>query len=100
MHLRELQTEVNARWDQQLNNPCHTSADAGHALVHMAKALGKVASALNDAEHERRGLIGGEVAPYLADLVICAARFADGLVDIDLACASRLKEKFPRKDGG
>lgn len=95
MNIKELQEEVNARWSRQLGNPCHLSADAGHALVHMTKALGKVASALNDAEHEQRAMSADEVEKYLADLVICAARFAQGVVDLDAACAKRLTEKFP-----
>lgn len=95
MDLKHLQEEVNARWELQLNNPCHRSADANHALVHMTKALGKIASALNDAEHEKRTPQAGEVDKYLADLVICAARFGHGVVDLDAACASRLAEKFP-----
>ncbi len=95
MDLSQLQDEVNRRWAQQLGNPCHTSADAGHALVHMTKALGKVASALNDAEHDRRAPRSDEIAKYLADLVICAARFGHGVVDLDAACKARLAEKFP-----
>ncbi len=96
MDIKKLQDEVNARWALQLGNPCHASADAGHALVHMTKALGKVASALNDAEHERRAVRPGEIDKYLADLVICAARFGHGVVDLDAACAARLAEKFPK----
>jgi hypothetical protein len=95
MDLKTLQHEVNASWALQLNNPCHRSADANHALVHLTKAVGKLASALNDAEHEQRGTRADEVAKYLADLVICAARFGDGVVDLDAACVSRLAEKFP-----
>ncbi len=97
MEIHKLQAEVNERWDRQLDNPCHRSADAGHALVHMTKALGKVASALNDAEHEGRSLQPGEVDKYLADLVICAARCGRGIVDLDAACAARLAEKFPQR---
>lgn len=97
MDLKTLQAEVNDRWSQQLDNPCHTSADSGHALVHMTKALGKVASALNDAEHEKRSLRADEIEKYLADLVICAARFGNGVVDLDAACAARLREKFPKQ---
>lgn len=94
MDLKELQTEVNARWGSQDANLCHTS-DTNHALVHMTKALGKVASALNDAEHEKRTPTAKEVETALADLVICAARFANGVVDLDEACTLRLAEKFP-----
>jgi len=97
MDIKTLQTEVNARWAQQLDNPCHTSADPQHALVHLTKALGKVASALNDAQHEKRELRAGEVDKYLADLVICAARLGSGIVDLDAACVTRLSEKFPRR---
>jgi len=95
MDIKKLQEEVNDRWSKQLNNPCHYSADPGHALVHMNKALGKLASELNDAEHEDRALRSSKIDKYLADLVICAARFAHGVVDLDIACVTRLAEKFP-----
>ena len=95
IRLVDLQEEVNARWDRQLGNPCHRSADANHALIHLTKALGKVASAMNDAEHQERALQPEEVAKYLADLVICSARFANGLVNLDQAVINRLAEKFP-----
>ncbi len=102
--LKELQETVNSRWGAQDANPCHGS-DTKHALTHMMKALGKIASAVNDAEHEQRGVRPDEVSKYLADLVICAARFADGTstataeggqVDLATACAARLAEKFPK----
>jgi hypothetical protein len=86
---------VNTRWSLQIGNPCHRSADANHALVHMTKALGKVASVLNDAEHEQRALLATEIEKYLADIVICAARFAQDTIDLDAACILRLDEKFP-----
>jgi hypothetical protein len=95
MDIRKLQDEVNTRWAKQVNNPCHNSANANHALVHITKAAGKVASALNDAEHERRVLTADEVAKYLADLVICTARFSGNIVDLNAACEARLAEKFP-----
>jgi hypothetical protein len=59
------------------------------------KALGKIASALNDAEHEQRAPYAHEIEKPLADLVICATRFANGIVDLDKACAARLANKFP-----
>ena len=94
MELSKLQDEVNARWERQDANPCHGS-DATHAFVHMTKALGKIASAWNDAEHQQRPLRHAEVDKYLADLVLCAARFAHGVTDLDAACVARLAEKFP-----
>src|SRR5262245_5498581 len=67
-----------------------------YAFVHLAKALGKIASAVNDAEHAKRKPTSEEVSKYLADLVICAARFADGIqLSLDAAVAARLAEKFP-----
>lgn len=94
MDLKKLQEEVNKRWENQKDNPCHGS-DTNHALMHMTKALGKIASALNDAEHEQRNLQSDEIDKYLADLVICAARFGYNVVDLDAACSERLVEKFP-----
>lgn len=95
MDISDLQDDVNARWEKQEANPCHGS-DANHALVHMTKAIGKIAAAMNDAEHDRRSPIADEVAKYLADLVICASRFAYGSgVDLDEAVKQRLFEKFP-----
>ncbi len=95
MNIEALQIAVNTRWSAQLDNPCHQSANQGHALVHLMKAVGKIASALNDAEHERRALRMDEVGKYLADMVICAARFSDELGNLDAACVLRLAEKFP-----
>jgi hypothetical protein len=97
LSIRELQQVVNERWSKQIGNPCHQSADANHALVHMTKALGKMASALNDASHEEREPTAEEVEKALADLIICASRFAHGIVDLEDACKRRLAEKFPVK---
>lgn len=95
MDIRDLQKAVNDRWTFQDGNPCHGTSDATHALVHLTKALGKVAAAMNDAEHERRPIQPGEIDKYLADLVICAARCGYGLVDLNAAVVARLAEKFP-----
>ena len=73
MDIKTLQREVNERWNIQEDNPCHGSGER-HALVHLMKALGKVASICNDAEHEQRAMRPGEADKYLADLVICVAR--------------------------
>jgi hypothetical protein len=61
MDIKKLQKEVNDRWRIQKNNPCHHSNTTDHMLVHMTKALGKLASSLNDAEHEQRPLRANEV---------------------------------------
>lgn len=95
MDLKKLQEEINSRWNVQKNNPCHRSNTKNHMLIHMTKALGKLASALNDAEHDDRAMRSDEVDKYLADLIICCLRFADDVVDLDATCSSRLAEKFP-----
>ena len=94
MDIAKLQQIVNERWTAQDANPCRLS-DRSHAFVHLTKALGKIASAHNDAEHENRELRADEIDKYLADLVICAARFGDGIVNLDAACIARLRDKFP-----
>ena len=93
--IKTLQDEINTRWSNQ-DNPC-SGSDANHALTHMMKALGKIASALNDAEHENRDLKSDEIGKYLADLVICAARLSHDVIDLDAAVISRFAEKFPIK---
>jgi len=96
MQLYKLQHEVCTRWSHELDNPCHLSATPNHSLLHILKAAGKTATALNDAEHEKRDLKPEEVAKYLADLVICASRFAGIVgVNLDAATEARLAEKFP-----
>jgi hypothetical protein len=94
MDIATLQREVNKRWSDQKGNPCHLSSPS-HALMHSMKALGAIASAMNDAEHEGRTVRADEVQKYLADLVICAARLAASTVDLDAACEERLQAKFP-----
>jgi len=95
-HLWFIQNEVARRWSHELDNPCHLSATPNHSLLHILKASGKIATALNDAEHEQRKLAPEEVAKYLADLVICASRFAALTgVNLDAATEARIAEKFP-----
>lgn len=99
MDIKELQSLVLARWSIQTENPCHDSAGPAHALLHMMKAMGKLASAMNDAQHEHRSAHSEDVAKYLADLVILSACFAGDTVDLNTACVDRVSEKFPRSPG-
>lgn len=74
--------------------------DAGHALLHIAKATGKLADLLDAWDHDP-----AQPPPdkYLADLIICTLRLANtwpgGRVAMERALANRLAEKFPAKDG-
>lgn len=69
--------------------------DFGHALLHVTKASGKLASMVNDAEHS--GCDFKEAAPYIADLVICALRMANtcpgGVIDLQKAVVDRIESK-------
>ena len=78
-----------------------THKDFAHALLHIHKAGGKLASILDEAEHggynwadpEKRA----DVEKYVADMVICALRMAttcpDGQIDLQRAVESRLAAK-------
>lgn len=92
MTLKELQAAIEARWGSAsyVVGVNHQN----HAGLHLMKALGKVATALEQAEH-----IGGEVgdvSPQIADLVICSARLAEMLgFDLEEAVSRRVADKFP-----
>lgn len=82
-----------------------------HALSHAMKALGGLAAYADALDHERMAKrdyadpeaqeLAGNVAKWLADLVICAARMAQqSNTDLDSAVASRLdrlKARWPSK---
>lgn len=48
-----------------------------HALIHVAKAVGKLAALIDDADHGRGDFPRDEVGDRLADLVICSMRMAN-----------------------
>lgn len=51
--------------------------DFGHALVHVLKAAGKLASLVDDAEHGGCSFAPEQTDRYIADLVISALRLAN-----------------------
>lgn len=75
--------------------------DFSHALLHVVKASGKIASIIDCAEHadvlfdseQRRK----ELENYIADLVICALRLSNtsvwGKIDLQQAINNRLSQK-------
>lgn len=101
--LRELQTSLpwTAHYHRDFRATPMTHKDFSHALLHVHKAGGKLATILDEAEH------GGfewaspanraEVSKYIADLVICALRMAttcpDGQLDLQRAVEDRLTTK-------
>lgn len=107
--LHVVQGEIARRWGSSAYGPAYLARqdpqrDAHHALLHITKASGKLAGALDDMDHasdvETRGVVlRNDAAKYLADLVICAARIAEtwpgARIDIAAAVAGRLATKFP-----
>ena len=92
MNLRELQNEIDARWGSASYRANIQHAD--HAVLHLMKALGKIATLLEQTHH----IDGDEpdVKKQVADLVICSARLASLLgFDLQVDVADRLAEKFP-----
>jgi hypothetical protein len=76
--LREIQARlpwtVHYHHDFRANPMTHK--DFAHALLHVNKAVGKIAAIINDAEHEGSNFLPDEVDRYVADLVVCALRMA------------------------
>lgn len=101
--IRELQT--NLPWtikysaDFRANPQSHK--DFAHALTHVFKAAGVLATFVDDMDHRKETalLANNEAAysKYLADLVICALRaantFPGGVVDLQRAVEERLESK-------
>lgn len=80
--------------------------DYAHAYLHVQKALGRLADALDSADHLDNVVAAFAAHPpgakYLADIVICAVRMAntnpEGPIDLERAIRDRLAEKFPTRD--
>jgi hypothetical protein len=75
--------------------------DFAHALLHVQKAVGKLAIAVDDADHSEH--VEGAFNPdsvdrFIADLVILAVRLANTCpgrrIDLEQAIEDRLSEKF------
>jgi len=92
MKLKRLQHEIDALWGSAAYKPGVQHAD--HAVLHLMKALGKIATMIEQTHH-----IDGDdpdVRNQVADLVICSARLASLLhLDLQVVVENRLAEKFP-----
>ena len=97
--LRELQTQlpwtIHYHHDFRASPMAHK--DFGHALLHVMKAAGKLAAAVNDAEHGGSEFLPEEIDPYVADLVVCALRMANTnpgrIIDLQRAVEDRIEGK-------
>lgn len=88
--------------------------DFEHALIHVTKSMGRLATLVEHEDHERRFHMTGapdevavsafdekreDAAGWLADLVICAMRMASvyprARIDLESAVILRMAEKNP-----
>lgn len=74
--------------------------DFQHAHLHVVKALGKIATIIDEAEHGGNLFERDDLEKYLADLVICAMRMANtspgGVIDLQSAVEDRIVKKNPK----
>ncbi len=101
--IRELQSSLpwTAHYHRDFRSSPQTHKDFGHALLHIHKAGGKLATILDEAEHGgydwANPVKRADVEKYVADMVICALRMAttcpDGQIDLQRAVEDRLISK-------
>lgn len=97
--LRELQSSLpwTIRYHRDFRSNPQAHKDFEHALLHVLKAAGKLAAVVNDAEHSGHDFNHGEVAPYVADMVVCALRMANTcpnqVIDLQRAVEDRISTK-------
>lgn len=77
--LRELQTQLpwTIHYHRDFRSSPMAHKDFAHALLHVFKAAGKLATLVNDAEHGGCEFKPEDTDAYVADLVICALRMAN-----------------------
>jgi hypothetical protein len=98
-NLRELQNSLpwTIRYHRDFRSNPQAHKDFEHALLHVFKAAGKLAAICNDAEHGGHDFNHNEVAPYVADLVVCALRMANTcpnqVIDLQAAVEDRIATK-------
>lgn len=101
--LRKLQTTLpwTIKYSQDYRSNPQPHKDFTHALVHTAKALGKLMGLADDMNHDRTTALQSGLAAayskYIADLVVCALRaantFPGGKVDLQREVEHRIESK-------
>lgn len=97
--IRELQTSLpwTIHYHRNFRNSPMSHKDFGHALLHVTKACGKLATVVNDAEHGGSDFLPDEVDKYVADLVLCALRMANTcpgrIINLQKAVQNRIELK-------
>jgi hypothetical protein len=107
--IRFLQEELPKLWTDEFyskeflaSNPEYR--DFEHAILHLTKTLGKLATFVEEADHRGAGQHSGDFFPknyvekYLADIVIVAIRMAiknpTGAIDLERAIFDRIEKKM------
>lgn len=77
--IRELQSSLpwTAHYHRDFRISPMTHKDFGHALLHIVKAAGGLATIIDHAEHGGSDFKPEEVDKFVADMVICALRMAN-----------------------
>lgn len=97
--IRELQTQLpwTIHYSRDFRASPMSHKDFGHALLHVAKACGKLAAVVNDAEHGGSEFKPDDVDRYVADLVVCALRMANTCpgrtIDLQRVVEDRIETK-------
>ena len=97
--LRELQTKLpwTIHYHGDFRSSPMSHKDFGHALLHIQKAAGKLATVVNDAEHGGSEFKSEDVDKYIADMVLCALRMANTCpgrtIDLQQAVIDRIETK-------
>lgn len=107
--IRFLQEELPKLWTDEFYSKEFQASkseyrDFQHAILHLTKTLGKLATFVEESDHQGAPGHGfvyfpkPEVEKYLADVVIVAIRMAiknpTGMVDLERAIFARIKEKM------
>ena len=97
--LREMQSQLpwTVRYHRDFRASPVQHKDFAHALLHVQKATGKLASVINDAEHGGSQFKPEDIDRFVADLVVCALRMATTCpgrnIDLQHAVEDRIQSK-------
>ena len=97
--IRELQSSLpwTAHYHRDFRSNPQPHKDFDHALLHIVKACGGLATVIDKAEHGGHEFDHEDVSKYVADMVICALRMANtcpnGIIDLQRAVEDRIAGK-------
>lgn len=104
--LRDIQDQLKLLWtgerySREFLESAVVHKDFNHALLHVAKATGKLAAITEELDHDPQfasRFSRRDGRKFVADLIICAVRMANtmpgGEIDVTEAVIERIKEKM------